>query len=228
MLLFRGQNKDTPFEPTSSRLSQLGGDNGAVYFMGFERRNAAVPYALTNYQNFENNDSFDEESEWVDEGVFYKCSYKDSNPTMLNDISSSDLTLSLSQVFDKIRGIDDTIFTNREEFIEFCHSKASALDVIDEINDIRNDYELTKKDFDDLISPILDECGTSIAVAVENCEVLNCEYLVYRTSDVSILNKVPVYKKDIKRQPLKERQKMTIDEINKSDKKYVDTTVLGR
>lgn len=229
MLLYRGQNTDTPFEPTSSRLDSLGGDNGAVYFLGFNRRNAALSYALTNYNVFENNDYFDEENEWVDEGVFYKCQYRDSNPTMLNDISASSIKHSLPQVYEILNELDDMLFAGKNEFIEYAHNLDSALDLIECINEIRNDYNLSKQEFDRLIDPILNECGTSIAIAREDGENLNDEYLVYRTSDVQKLKVVPVYRKDIDRgQTLSERLKMSIEQVTKDDQSYVDKTVLGR
>ncbi|MBC5851403.1 hypothetical protein [Vibrio metschnikovii] len=58
MLLFRGQNEDTGFKPTKTRHDKLGGDNGAICFLGFERRSSALAYALTNYKIFEEDLDF--------------------------------------------------------------------------------------------------------------------------------------------------------------------------
>ncbi|ELA8198510.1 hypothetical protein RGL65_002555 [Vibrio parahaemolyticus] len=228
MLLFRGQNSDTGFKPTKARHDKLGGDNGAVYFLGFERRSSALAYALTNYKIFEEDLDFDEESEWVEKGVLYQCQYKDREPKMLNHIPVDSICTVLPTVYQLLNDIDDTLFSDTKQFSEYANNFDSVFDLIEDINELRNDYELSKEKFDELISPIIDTCGTSIAIAMENGEVLNDEYLVYRTSDVKVLKVVPVYKKDILRLPLNERRKLPIDTIQKMDREYLDGTVLSR
>lgn len=230
MLLFRGQNQDAPFTPTDSRISNLGGDKRAVYFYGFNRRNSALAYALTNYKVFENDEYFDEENEWVEEGVFYKCSYCDSNPVMLNDIDMSKLSLSLPSLYEALHEIDESLFSDLEEFVKYSQNFNSALELIEMIDATCSDYEVPMESFEKIIAPILNDCGTSIANSFdhETGEMLRDEYVVYRISDVSILKKVPVTKQDIHKIPLKERLKMSPDEITKEDLKHLDNNILTR
>ncbi|WP_044128950.1 hypothetical protein [Vibrio parahaemolyticus] len=228
MLLFRGQNEDTGFKSTQARHDNLGGDNGAVYFLGYGRRSSALAYALTNYKIFEDDLDFDEESEWVENGVLYQCQYKDREPKMLNYIPIDSICSVLPTVYQLINEIDDTLFNDTKQFSEYANNFDSVFDLIENINELRNDYELSKDRFDELISPIIDKCGTSIAIAMEDGEALKDEYLVYRTSDVKVLKVVPVYQNDILRLPISERRKLPIDAINKMEREYLDGTILSR
>ncbi|MBC5851402.1 hypothetical protein [Vibrio metschnikovii] len=147
---------------------------------------------------------------------------------MLNHIPVDSVCTVLPTVYQLINDIDDTLFSDTKQFSEYAKNFDSVFDLIEDINELRNDYELSKEKFDELISPIIDTCGTSIAIAMENGEALNDEYLVYRTSDVKVLKVVPVYKKDILRLPINERRKLPIDTIQKMDREYLDGTVLSR
>ncbi|MFS1428894.1 hypothetical protein LMH73_017545, partial [Vibrio splendidus] len=84
MLLFRGQNTNTPIAVNSGRPETLGGRNGAVYFVDFATRSQAFAYALQNFNVLLDDDC--EEDETFDKGFVFKCHYNEVKPTLLNNI----------------------------------------------------------------------------------------------------------------------------------------------
>ncbi|MEZ9709423.1 hypothetical protein AB4254_12150 [Vibrio breoganii] len=188
MLLYRGQNKSTNISVTEDRSPVLGANDGSVYFMGHVNRHLVPAYAFTNYNVLIDSDC--EEDEFVELGTVFICQYKDSEPTMLNDVQIDELGLDADELSSVAGGVDDAQHQQLVDLLEYSYS---AYDAIQCLSELLKDGGLVQASYNDIKSHILKKAGTTIARAVDPFDSdLEGEYVVYGLSDVKQMKAIDI------------------------------------